>query len=298
MASLQAHIAAAFVRATVRRRLGDMDDVFHVRKVFESPVALPPRGVRFRPDSFSGVAGEWAEGTGPARHTMFYLHGGGFVACSPRTHRPITGWFANHGFRVFAPDYRLAPAHRFPAAIEDTIASWRAFRAAIDGPVVVAGDSAGGNLALTLLLTLRDDGDVGAPCAAALFSPLTDLTGSGASWRDNLKRDAMFGEGIANVRRIYLGGHDPADPRVSPLFANLIGLPPLLLHVGERELLRDDSSSLAQRARAADVAVSLEIFPVVPHVWQFGHTTLPEARRSLMAAADFLRRAADKEGRP
>ena len=296
MASLQAHVAALLVRWQVKRRLGDMKDLGRVKAVFDAAKVPAPRGVSYRPTTLGGIPGEWAEAEGGAlaKASLLYLHGGGFIACSARTHRPITGWFAGHGFRVFAPDYRLAPEHPFPAAIKDAVACWRAFRAAADGPAVVAGDSAGGNLALALMLSLRAQG-APMPGAAALFSPATDLAGTGPSIRANARRDAMFkGEGMESLVHAYLGDVDPATPLASPLYADLAdlaALPPLLLHVGEREVLRDDSVRFAERARAAGVPVELQVWPVVPHVWQFAHATVPEARRSLEAAAAFLRRA-------
>lgn len=295
MASPQAHLADLFVRANIRRRLGGMEDVTRIRAVLGGGTLLPaPAGIRFRPDRLGGVPGEWAEGRDPARAALLYLHGGGFVACSPRTHRPLTGWFARHGFRVFAPEYRLAPEHPFPAAVEDSVAAWHGLVAREGTPdgVAVAGDSAGGTLALAMMLRSRDAGSA-LPCAAALFSPGTDLAGTGASLRENARRDAMFRpEGLRHLAAAYLGGADPRTPLASPLYGDLAGLPPLLLHAGEREVLRDDSVRLAERARAAGVAVELEIWPVVPHAWQFAYAFVPEARRSLERAAAFLHRAA------
>ncbi len=295
MASLQAYMAAFMVRRQMRRSLGGMEDIGRIRAVFEGARIPAPRGVRYRPDSLGGVPGEWVESDSPARDagwtTLLYIHGGGFVACSPRTHRPITGWFAAHGFRVFAPDYRLAPEHPFPAAVEDVAAAWHGLREAVPGRAVVAGDSAGGTLALALMLALRDAG-AALPGGAALFSPGTDLAGTGNSIRSNSKRDAMFrGDGLRHLAAAYLGGADARTPLASPLYADLAGLPPLLIHVGEREVLRDDSTRLAERARAAGVAVDVQVWPVVPHVWQFAHATVPEARRSLAAAATFLHQA-------
>lgn len=296
VASLGAYLGALTVRWQVKRRLRGTPDVRRIKAVFEGMRLPAPRGVGFREDRLGDVPGEWAEsaapGGGSARTTLLYLHGGGFVACSPRTHRPITGWFALNGFRVFVPDYRLAPEHPFPAAIEDAVAAWRALRSRVAGPIVVAGDSAGGTLALALMLALRDAGEA-LPAGAALFSPATDMTGTGGSVQGNRMRDAMFyPEVLPPLAAAYLAGADPRTPLASPLYADLAGLPPLLLHVGEREILRDDSTRLAERARAAGVAAEVEVWPVVPHVWQFAHATVPEARRSLRAAAEFLHRAA------
>ena len=127
------------------------------------------------------------------------------------------------------------------------------------------------------------------PGAAALFSPATDLAGTGRSLRSNSRRDAMFrGDVLHHVAAAYLNGADPRTPLASPLYGDLAGLPPMLIHVGEREILRDDSTRLAERAREAGVMIELEVWPVVPHVWQFAHAMVPEARRSLTAAAAFL----------
>jgi acetyl esterase/lipase len=168
----------------------------------------------------------------------------------------------------------------------DAVAAYRAVT-----PIVIAGDSAGGGLALATLVKLRNEGDA-LPAAAALFSPLTDLAGTGNSRQTNDKRCAMFhGEGLKRAAEFYLCGADPRDPLASPLYADLKGLPPLLIHVGADETLLDDSTLLAERARAAGVPVELQVWPAVPHVWQMFHPFLPEGRQSLDAAAEFLSRA-------
>ena len=283
MASLRAHLASFMVRRHVRRHLGAMDDIHTIRAVFGGRSFPDPAGATYAPGEIGGIPGEWvrpAVAAGPERR-LLYLHGGGFVACSARTHRPVTGALAERGFTVFAPE------HPFPAAVADAAAAWQAFAA--DGPACIAGDSAGGNLALVATLAARDRG-LPMPRAAALFSPVTDFVDVGGSRVSNARRDAMFDpRALARLGPLYLAGADPADPRVSPLLADLGGLPPLLFHVGEREVLRDDSVRMADKARAAGVTVELEVFPVVAHVWQFAHSFLPEARRSLDGAAAFLK---------
>jgi hypothetical protein len=192
----------------------------------------------------------------------------------------------------------LRPEHPFPAAIDDVCAAWRALRAGADpdARLTVAGDSAGGNLALALMLVLRDARER-LPDAAALFSPGTDLTGASPSLDENAARDVLFDRAaIEQVVATYLAGADPNQPLASPLFGDLRGLPPLLVHVGADELLRDDAVRLAEKARAAGVAVELKVWPVVPHVWQM-MIHLPEARRSVAAAVRFLREASvDDDG--
>ena len=291
-ASWQARIAALIVRLRVKPALGDFTDIAGLRRVMGTRLPAP-HGVSYTEAVVGGVPGEWVQaesGTSAATTTLLYVHGGGFVACSPRSHRPLTAALALQGLRVFVPDYRLAPEHPFPAATQDVQAVWRALRAAQPGRMVVAGDSAGGNLALGLMLALRDAGEA-LPDAAALFSPSTDMTGASASLLVNAKRDAMFrGDKLENLALTYLAGAAPAQPMASPLQGEMRGLPPLLLHVGEDEALRDDSIRLAQKARAAGVVVELQVFPGVPHVWQMLRW-LPEARRSVQAAGRFLRQA-------
>ena len=297
MASWQARLAAFFVRHRIKPALGDMHDIARVRAVFATRLPVP-RGVCFATGNLGGVPGEWVEAADPIaagaarRLTVLYLHGGGFIGCSARTHRPLTASIALQGARLFVPDYRLAPEHPFPAALDDVCAAWRALRRAADADacLTVAGDSAGGNLALALMLVLRDAGER-LPEAAALFSPGTDLTGGSPSLDENVGRDPLFDRAaIDHVVATYLAGADPNQPLASPLLADLRGLPPLLIHVGADELMRDDSVRLAEKARAAGIAVELKVWPVVPHVWQM-MIHLPEARRSVAAAVRFLREA-------
>ena len=294
MASFQAHAINLVIRWRIKRRLNRLADASGARAVFNAgPIMPAPRRLDVGPDTVGGVPGERVALPGAeAGPTLMYLHGGGYLACSPQTHRPITTAFARHGFRVFAPDYRLAPEHRFPAALDDAVSAYRGLLAAGTPPqrLVIAGDSAGGGLALAAMLALRDAG-APLPAAAALFSPWTDLAATGATLKTNDRLDAMFsGAGVGEIARAYLGDAGARTPLASPLYADLRGLPPLLVHVGEREVLRDDSTRLAERARAAGVDVELTIWPVVPHCWQLFHLVMPEGRRSLAIAADFLHR--------
>lgn len=290
MASVQAHLLDLIVRLQFKRQMKNRPDLANARHTLEKSTLPAAAGVTFSPDTMGGVAGEWARAGAPGAATLLYLHGGGYFACSPRTHRPITAAYAKRGFDVFVPDYRLAPEHRFPAAVEDAHAAWNGLleRGHAAGSMTVSGNSAGAGLSLALMLGLRDKG-APLPAAAALFSPWTDLAGTGASVAGNAKRDAMFwAPGLTAAGAYYLGDTPATDPLASPHYANLSGLPPLLIHVGDREILRDDSVRLADHARAAQVPVDLRIWPVVPHVWQLAQF-VPEARQSLDLAADFLK---------
>ena len=293
MASWQARALSFILRHTFKRALARADSAARARAVLNSGRFRTPRDVTFTPATLGGVPGEWVEPkAGSTSGVLLYLHGGGYFACSARSHRPYTGYFARQGLRVYAPDYRLAPEHKFPAAVEDAVSACRAVRAeaAAAAPLFLAGDSAGGGLALATMLHLRDSGDP-LPSAAVLFSPLTDLFGTGASRQTNDGRCAMFrASSIARVAEFYLDGVDPRHPLASPLFADLQLLPPLLIHVGADETLLDDSTQFAERARDAGVPVELKVWPAVPHVWQLAYPFVPEARQSLDEAAAFLRR--------
>lgn len=293
MASWQAHAIDAALRLLVKRRLPQDFDVQKMRARMERMAQSRVKGVRIS-QARVGCLGEWVEVPGLAADApvMLYLHGGGYTVCSPRTHRPITAFFARAGFRVFCPDYRLAPEHPFPAALEDAVASCEGLLSgqARPGGMVVAGDSAGGGLALALLVALRDRKRP-LPAAAALLSPWTDLAITGKSVHTNARRDAYLnGQDAARTASLYLGSADPRTPLASPLYADLHGLPPTIIHVGQREILRDDATRVAERLRAAGCEVALSIFPLFPHVGQLFHRILPEGRESLAQMAAFLRK--------
>lgn len=289
MASWQAHVFSTLFKYTLKPKLKGQRDMLRVRKVLvPRPSPLPP-GVRLTPDTVGGVPGEWAESDEAPRGLLLYVHGGGFVACSAETHRSIPAYFAKLGFHVFTPDYRLAPENPFPAAIHDLIQVFLAMSSG-DPPISVsiAGDSAGGGLALSLMLSLRDAA-LPMPRAAALFSPWTDMACTGASNHANEAKCSMFyAADLAACANAYLGGASPRDPLASPIYANLSKLPRLLIHVGADETLLDDSTRLAENARQDGVPVELKLWPVVPHGWQLLVRSLPEARQSLNEAAVFL----------
>jgi acetyl esterase/lipase len=292
MASWQAHVVDAVLRATMKRKLRRQTDLAHVRRVLEGARIAIPHDVSYAPHWLGKIPGELVSvaATGAAAPRLLYLHGGGYFACSPRSHRPVTSWFAKAGFAVFVPEYRLAPEHPFPAAVEDAEAAYLGLLDAGHAAenIVLAGDSAGGGLALALLMRLRERAHR-LPAGAALFSPWTDLAATGASITQNAGREALFwAPGLIAAAGFYVGGKNPSTPLISPLYGDMHGLPPLLVHVGDREMLRDDSTRLAERARAAGVRVDLRVWPVVPHVWQLLHQFIPEGRESLLQAADFL----------
>jgi acetyl esterase/lipase len=250
-----------------------------------------PFGVRVEPALVGGVTGEWLLPDGAGATLLYYLHGGGFVMGGPPLYRRMVGWLAREaGARALVPDYRLAPEHHFPAALDDCVAGYRGLVADGVSPddIVVVGDSAGGGLALSMLLALRDAGDP-LPAATALMSPVTDLTVSGASMRQCVDLEVLLVPAFCQVAaRLYLGDADPRAPLASPLFADLRGLPPLLVHVGTHELLLDDSRRFVAAAAAAGVDVTLAVWDELWHVFQM-FVSMPEARRALDEIAGFVR---------
>ena len=289
MPTIRAHIVSFVVRHLTKRKLAACRTPLEVRAVFNSTLPSAARGVTYTPATVGGVPGEWAlADKGEAQATLLYLHGGGYVAMSPKSHRAITGAFALRGFRVFAADYRLAPENVFPAALDDATAAWTALRAGVMGPAYVAGDSAGGGLTLSLLLNLRDRGERG-PDGACVFSPWTDLAATGASVTTNAERDPLLvPDQEGTIAAAYLGGADPRTPLASPLYGDYAGLPPIIFHVGDSEILLDDSVRAEERARAAGVRTELKIVQGVPHVWPIMNGMLPEGRRTLDESAAFL----------
>lgn len=254
---------------------------------------LTPRGMRREDVDMGDVPGERITVGEPGVGVILYLHGGGYVFGSPATHRSITGALARAAAAtVYAPDYRLAPEHHCPAAVDDAVAAyrWLLDQGVAAERIVIAGDSAGGGLTLATALALRE---AGTPLPAGLIaiSPWTDLTLSGESIARIGGHDPMLSAaGLGDCATHYLGEHDPEDPVASPLFADLHGLPPLCIQVGSDELLLADSERLAERARAAGVAVEDRIFDGLWHVFQLHAGALPAANEAVVELATFARR--------
>jgi phosphinothricin tripeptide acetyl hydrolase len=224
---------------------------------------------------------------------VLYLHGGGYVIGSPPSHRHLAAAIAGAAAaNALLLDYRLAPEHPYPAAVEDATAAyrWLLARGIAPGSVVIAGDSAGGGLTVATLLALRE-ARVPLPAAGVCISPWVDLTCSGGSYVTKAAADPIVGRaGVEQMARAYLGSTAPREPLASPLFADLRGLPPLLIHVGSEEVLLDDSVQLAERARAAGVDTTLEVYERMIHVWHWFLPMLDEAQTAVEAIGRFARR--------
>ena len=250
-------------------------------------------GASVDPVSAGGVPAEWVSAPGAeADRAVLYLHGGGYVVGSPASHRELAGRLsAAAGARVLVIDYRLAPEHPFPAAVDDATAAYRwLFEQGVDpSRTAVCGDSAGGGLAVAALVALRDAGDP-MPAAGVCLSPWVDLEGLGESMTARAKLDLMVGrEGLLESAAMYLAGADARTPLAAPLYADLQGLPPLLIQVGTSETLYDDSIRLEGRARAAGVDVTLQTWEEMVHVWHLFAPLLPEGQQAIEAIGEFLK---------
>jgi epsilon-lactone hydrolase len=258
-----------------------------VAKMFRLSASLQVSAV-----TANGVPAEWIAPVGLATERVaFYVHGGGFYSGSLAGARSVAGNIALTGkARVLTIDYRLAPEHPFPAALDDTRTAYEWLLASGVSPdaIVLVGDSAGGTLVLALLVQLRDQGKP-LPRGAVCLSPATDLTLSGPTWTLNARNDLLLdSEKIRAAIDLYLHGTDPRIPLASPLFADLSALPPLLILVGSDERLLSDASRLAAKAQAAGVTVTLEVWDRMQHGWHITAAFLPEGRQAIARIGEFI----------
>ena len=250
----------------------------------------PPAAMDFTPGQLGPIPGEWVGPTDVSR-LMLYFHGGGFVAGSPQTHRPLVGKLVEaSGVGAFSVQYRLAPECFFPAAVRDGIDAYRALLAkgVPAGAIVLAGDEAGGGLAFGVALAVRNAG-LEMPGGVAALSPWADLSLSGLSMLDNRRADTSLDWDLLFLcARHYLRKSNPCDTYASPAYAPFNGFPPVMVHAGAHEVLRDDASKLGDRAAEARVSVSVEIYDGMGHLFQTDGTR-NEAKVSLSRLAQFVR---------
>ncbi|MCC6798084.1 MAG: alpha/beta hydrolase [Candidatus Hydrogenedentes bacterium] len=270
--------------------------IAELRDRFERMTPLlgaPPSGVRITQEILAGRNAERYTPVGaPNDAVVLFFHGGGYCIGSLNTHRSFVARLAEaSGVTWIAFDYRLAPEHRFPGAVDDAMAAYRALRR--EGHtakrIVIAGDSAGGGLTLAAIAALRDSGDA-LPVAGVCLSPWTDLAMAGASIDSKAPEDPMLAPWELHAfARHYLNGADARNSLASPLYADYRGFPPLLIHVGDAEILRDDSTRLAQRARDAGVAVTFLLEAELVHVWHFFAALIPEGEDGLRKVGEYVR---------
>ena len=291
--------------AALRLKLAERPDgataaIADLREEYDRAVEIfpLPDGVACEPGSLGGVPGEWLrpEGADAAR-ALLYFHGGGYVLGSTRSHRHmVAALAAGAGVHAFSADYRLAPEYPFPAAVEDGAAAWQGLLESGIDPTcaVIGGDSAGGGLTVATLVKARDDG-LAMPAGGLCISPWTDMTLEAGSYATKADSDPMVKQNqIERWTGVYLGADtDRRHPWASPLYADLEGLPPLLVQVGSEEVLLDDSVSLAEAARRAGVEVRLSVADEMIHVWHWFDRLLDRAKDGIDEATAFIRARTD-----
>jgi epsilon-lactone hydrolase len=295
MASLRSKFYSGLLRIFVKNRDTDLNDIDFVREQMEnSPLKKfigPSTSANVETFYIDHLPADWV-GKADSKNVILYFHGGGYIVGSRTTHRSMVRQLCKEAnCRALLIDYRLAPEHPFPAALDDAylVYDWLMAQGYGAENIFIAGDSAGAGLTLACLLKLRDEKKP-LPRAAGIFSPWTDLTASGDSVKTRDARDPMLsGSKIPDAAEIYAAGEDLTHPYISPLFADLTGLPPLFVQVGTEEVLFDDADRLVKKAKEAGVQAELEIWQGMPHVHQIAHKLVPEARQALKTMGQFFR---------
>ena len=291
--SIRASIVSWVMRHTVKKRMATFDDPADVRQQGGMPGAKLPRDVGVEAVQAGGGGAEWVIPQGAATDAaLLYLHGGGYVFGGLDSHRGIAWRLAKaSGLQVLLVDYRLAPEHPYPAAIEDATEAYRwLLEQGYNGDrIVVAGDSAGGGLSVALMVNTRSVG-LPMPKAAVLMSPWVDLAMTGPSMQTYAEQDAMLSpQAIGKFASLYLQGADPKSPLASPVFADLSGLPPTCVLVGSKEVLRSDAETLVERLKQVGGQAQLTVWPNMPHVFPVLAGIIPEGKRAIADMGDFIR---------
>ena len=283
------------VRAFLADLVGGPDTPWQERRVQSAQFAdafVAPPGIRIEAGTLGDVGCEWVSPVDATpRTTFFHLHGGGYVMGSPALSRVLTSHLAlSREMRVVSIDYRLAPEAPFPAAVDDAVAAYRALLEMTPArDIAIGGESAGGGLAIATLVAARDAG-LPMPACAVAISPWTDLTCTTASFDVHAASDPLLTRrSLHDMAVAYLADEDARSPLASPLFANLTGLSPLLIHVAGEEVLLDDALRLCERARSQGVPAEIEVWPDMIHVWHMFHPLLPEATRATEKIIAFVR---------
>ncbi len=291
--SMRARVISFVMRHTIKKQMSSFEDHLALRKQAGSATGRTPAEVHTQSVSANGVPAEWVRWReGVEDGAILYLHGGGYVFGSLDSHRNIAWRLARaSGLSVLLVDYRLAPEHPYPAAVDDAFGAyqWLLDQQVANDRLVVAGDSAGGGLATALMLRLKTEG-LRLPEAAVLLSPWADLTLSGASMSDNAAVDAMLSpEALSKFKTLYLGNTDPGAAYASPLYADLSGLPPVHVTVGSTEVLLSDAENLVTRINTCGGTAELSIWPKLPHVFPIFGDLIPESKQAIEEIAAFIR---------
>jgi monoterpene epsilon-lactone hydrolase len=257
-------------------------------------LASLPSKTRVEKITLNSIPAEWicAEDAREDR-IILYLHGGGYNVGSPNTHRELAANISMaSGAKVLLPDYRLAPEHPFPSALEDAISVYRwLLDTGLKGKnIAIVGDSAGGGLSIATSISLRDAGEL-LPASIDCLSPWTDLEMSGKSIKTHAEIDPMLNlQSLKIMASNYIGDADPRSPLISPIHADLKGISPLLIHVGSDEMLLDDSTRIAEKAKKAGVDITLKIYDQMWHAWHLNARLMPEAKNAIEELSSFIRK--------
>ncbi len=290
--SLRGRLIRSMLKMTIRDREAGIAELRAGGGLGSMPEKMVLKGARIEEARLDGIPAEWVV---PPRRiegkAILHLHGGGYISGSARSYHALTAALANcASSKVVVPDYRLAPEHPFPAALEDCLKAWRALESLgyKAENLIISGDSAGGGLALATVMALRDAGER-LPAAVFCMSPWTDLRLKNPSCVAKAKAEALLrAHRLGEWASHYAGGADLDDPGLSPINGDFHGLPPMLVQVGSEEILLDDAILLAQKASSAGVAVELRVWPGLWHVWQILGDLVPESRATFAEAALFI----------
>ncbi len=286
------------VKRVLRNGISDrsMDEKRQMLDTVARSLAKLPKNCKVQKLEIEGLYAEWLSSENILDDkVILYLHGGGYAICSANTHRPLAARIGKAaGVKVLFPEYRLAPEHPFPAAIEDavTVYRWLLRKGYQSSKIILAGDSAGAGLSIAATLVLRDQNEP-LPGAIICLSPWVDLTSSGESYCKNKEVDPYLSvQGVRDAALMYAGKENSLDdPLVSPVFADLTGFPPLFIQAGNHEILQSDAELLAKQARQAGVKVTIKVWDGMWHVWQISGDKLPEAKKAINEIGDFIKKA-------
>ena len=301
MPSFRSYLIEKGIKLSVKRVLRkgilerELDEKRQMLDTVARKLAKLPKNCKVQKLEIEGLYAEWLDSENiAADKVILYLHGGGYALCSANTHRPLAASIGKAaGVKVLFPEYRLAPEHPFPTAIEDAVSVYRWLLRQGYNPenIIFAGDSAGGGLSIAAALVLRDQNEP-LPRALICLSPWVDLTSSGDSYRKNKAVDPYLTvKGVRDAARMYSGHEIPLDhPLVSPVFADLTGIPPLFIQAGNHEILQSDAELLAKKARQAGVEVYLKVWDKMWHVWQISGDRLPEAKKAISDIGNYIKK--------
>ncbi len=292
MASIRSKLMASTMRVTMKKMLGRSGNVEKERASLNRMSGLMASRKPGQSTNIGGVPGEWQHcASGDALRTILYLHGGGYALGGPDSHRDLVGSIVDAAqAKALILDYRLGPETPFPGAVDDAVAGYKGLldEGELPEKIFLAGDSAGGGLTAAALVAIKDAG-LAMPAGGVCLSPWADLTFAGRSMHTKALSDAMLSkETLAWMGDLYLAGQDASHPLASPIFADLSGLPPLLIQVGGDEVLLDDALRLHEAAKAAGVDSTLEVWDGMMHVWHLMAKIIPEGKLAIKAMADFM----------